>query len=133
VGSKTIGIAVSDELGIAAHPLLVWQRQGTVRDVAEIARLVAEYNAGDVVVGLPLDLQGRVGQRAKRVRVLITALGDQLDESVSIHEWDERFSTVAVEKVLIDGGVSRAGRKRVVDKQAAAFILQGWLDSRPRS
>jgi putative Holliday junction resolvase len=131
VGSKTIGIALSDALGVAAHPLSVWRRQGTARDVEEIARLVAEHEVSDLVIGLPLELSGAAGQRARRVRVLVEALQERLGDAVSVHEWDERFSTVAVERVLIDGGVSRAGRKKVVDKQAAAYILQGWLESRP--
>jgi putative Holliday junction resolvase len=129
VGSKTIGVALSDGLGLAAHPLLVIARQGTAADTERVAQLVLEHEVGEVVVGLPLDLDGNVGQRAKRVRVFTEALRERLGDEVSVHEWDERFSTVAVERVLIDGGVSRARRKKVVDKQAAAYILQGWLDA----
>jgi putative Holliday junction resolvase len=129
VGDKTIGVALSDELGLAAHPLVTLTRHGTQRDVAEIAQLVREHSAAAVVVGLPLELSGQVGARARRVRTLMDALRGAVDAGVAIHEWDERFSTVAVERVLIDADLSRRRRKAVIDKQAAAFILQGWLDS----
>lgn len=130
VGMKTIGIAVSDELRLAGHPLETLARKGTAADVEAISALVAAREVIDVVVGLPLDLAGREGPRAKRVRVLIDALRARLDPSgVTVHEWDERFSTVAVERVLLEANLSRARRKQVVDKQAAAFILQGWLDA----
>lgn len=129
VGSKTIGVAISDELRMSGHPVETIARAGTARDVDRVCALVAEREVGEVVVGLPLELSGRVGARARRVRVFIDALRSGLDESIPIHEWDERFSTVAVERALIDGNVSRAKRKAVVDKQAAAYILQGWLDA----
>jgi putative Holliday junction resolvase len=85
-----------------------------------------------VVVGLPLALDGSVGPRARRVRVLIDALRERLGGEVEVHEWDERFSTVAAERVLLDADLSRRRRKQVIDKQAAAYILQGWLDHRRR-
>lgn len=133
VGSKTIGVAVSDELGLAAHPVQVLRRQGTAADVAAVQRLVAERDVADVVVGLPLELSGAVGRRAVRVRIFIAALRESMGEQVPVHEWDERFSTAAVERVLIDADLSRRRRKEVVDKQAAAYILQGWLDARRRA
>lgn len=132
VGSKTIGVALIDGLGLAAHPLVVLQRQGTAKDVQRIAELAAEHEVTDVVVGLPLELSGAAGQRAKRVRVLVRALEVHWGGAMAVHEWDERFSTVAVERVLIDADLSRARRKKLIDKQAAAYILQGWLDARRR-
>lgn len=131
VGSKTIGVAVSDELGLAAHPRRTLARQGTKKDVEAVARIVQEEEADRVVVGLPLTLEGTLGPRAKRVMVLVEALRAGL--TVPVETWDERFSTIAVERVLLDADVSRARRKEVVDKQAAAFILQGWLDARRSS
>ena len=131
VGSKTIGIALSDALGVAAHPLEVWRREGREADVEHIRSLVAQHEVETVVVGLPLELSGQVGRRAQRVRVLIDALRAAFGEGgPTVVEWDERFSTAAVERVLIDADMSRGRRKQVVDKQAAAFILQGWLESR---
>jgi len=129
VGTKTIGVAVCDELAIAAHPVTTIARRGTDADVAQIVALAAEYAATVVVVGLPLELSGQVGRRARRVRILADALRDRFE----VHEWDERFSTVAAERVLIDAHVSRQRRKQVIDKQAAAYILQGWLDARGSS
>lgn len=128
VGSKTIGVALSDALGLAAHPLTVLARRGTDKDAEAVADLVAEHGVEAVVVGLPLSLEGEVGHRARRVRVLVDALRAALP--CEVHEWDERFSTAAVERVLIDADLSRRRRKQVVDKQAAAYILQGWLDAR---
>jgi putative Holliday junction resolvase len=124
---------MSDELGIAAHPLMVIQRSGTANDVAEIAGLVSEHGVGTIVVGLPLELSGKAGLRAKRVRTFIEAVQAGIESSVEIVEWDERFSTVAVERVLLDADLSRRRRKQVVDKQAAAYILQGWLDAQERA
>lgn len=133
VGSKTIGVAISDELGLAAHPVQVIARRGTVADVAKVSALIAEREISAVVVGLPLELSGAVGRRARRVRILIAALREALGAQVPVHEWDERFSTAAVERVLIDADLSRRRRKEVVDKQAAAYILQGWLDAERRA
>jgi putative Holliday junction resolvase len=129
VGMKTIGVAVTDELRVAAHPHHTLARKGTAADAAAIAELIASFEVIDLVVGLPLELSGRVGPRARRVQVLVEALRAALPATVRIHEWDERFSTVAVERVLLDANLSRARRKQVVDKQAAAFILQGWLEA----
>jgi len=131
VGTKTIGVAMSDALGIAAHPLVTLARAGTEKDVAAIAAMVREHEVEAIVVGLPLELSGNVGPRAKRVRVLVESLRRGLPE-LEVVEWDERFSTVAVEKVLIQADLSRRRRKEVIDKQAAAYILQGWLDGRRR-
>ena len=108
-------------------------RQGTTPDAARIAELAAAREVDTVVVGLPLEMSGAVGPRARRVRVLIAALRARLGAATPVHEWDERFSTVAVERVLIDANVSRSRRKLVIDKQAAAYILQGWLDRRRQS
>jgi putative Holliday junction resolvase len=126
VGSKTIGVAVSDELGLAAHPVVTLERRGTAGDVDQVGVLVEEYAAEALVVGLPLELSGDVGPRARRVRVLVEALRERF----TVHEWDERFSTVAAERVLLEADLSRRRRKQVIDKQAAAYILQGWLDAR---
>ncbi len=130
VGSKTIGVAISDELGIAANPITTVSRRGTAADATTIATLVADREVAAVVVGWPLELSGLVGPRARRVQVFIDALRAALPEQVAMHTWDERFSTVAVERVLLEADLSRRKRRQVVDRQAAAYILQGWLDAR---
>ncbi len=128
VGTKTIGIALSDEIRMIGHPLETLQRQGLSRDVSRLAALVSEHCVTEVVVGIPLLLSGQSGDRAKDARTLVSALCAEVMPLV-VHEWDERFSTAAVERVLIQGKVSRKRRKKVIDKQAAAYILQGWLDA----
>jgi putative Holliday junction resolvase len=129
VGTKTIGLAMTDEANIAAHPLAVLPRTGNSRDSARIAALVAEHGITDVIVGLPYELSGRIGHRARRVRELVAALRAALGEAVACHEQDERFTTAQAERVLIEADVSRAKRREVIDRQAAALILQAWLDA----
>jgi putative Holliday junction resolvase len=128
VGSKTIGVAVSDELGLCAHPVVTLRRQGTARDVAAVLALVQEREAETLVVGLPYDLEGKIGPRAERVLVFVAAL--RAAGAPPIETWDERFSTVAAERVLLEADLSRRRRKQVIDRAAAAVILQGWLDHR---
>jgi putative holliday junction resolvase len=133
VGSKTIGIAISDELGIAAHPRETLARAGTKADVAAVITRIADAGATAVVIGIPYELSGREGTRAKRVRVFLEALRAAVPAEVKLHEWDERFSTAEAERVLLSGDVSRQRRREVIDRQAAAVILQGWLDARRRT
>jgi putative Holliday junction resolvase len=125
---KTIGVAVSDELGYAAHARKTLARQGTRADVITVAGIVAAEGAVCVVVGLPLEMSGELGHRARRVMVLVDALTAAL--AVPVETWDERFSTVGAERALLEADLSRARRKQIIDAQAAAFILQGWLDAR---
>jgi len=132
VGSKTIGVAITDEAGIAAHPLRVIERAGTTIDVSTIQTLVVENAITDVVVGMPFELSGKVGHRARRVQELITALTSALGPELKFHEQDERFTTAEAQRVLIDADLSRAKRKSVIDQQAAALILQAWLDLHQR-
>ena len=124
VGSKRIGVAISDELGLCAHPLRVLDRQGTARDVATIAALAGKHEAGRVVVGIPTDPEGNEGHRASRVRVLLDALRAA---GLDVDECDEQYSTVEAEEVLLRADLSRARRKQVIDRAAAAVILDRWL------
>ncbi len=133
VGSKTIGVAITDEVGIAAHPLRVIARKGTDTDVSTIQTLVAEHDIRQIVIGMPYELSGKVGHRAKRVQQFANALQEKLGGGVELHEQDERFTTAEAERVLLDADLSRQKRKQVIDQQAAALILQAWLDAhRPR-
>lgn len=129
VGSKTIGVALTDEVGIAAHPLTVLERVGNSGDAAKIAALVAQHGVSDVVVGMPYELSGKIGHRARRVRTFVDALRVALPD-ITLHEQDERFTTAEAERVLLEADVSRARRKEVIDQQAAALILQTWLATR---
>ena len=128
VGSKTIGVAVTDEAGIAAHPVKVIGRAGVAADVSAIQTLVAELDIGAIVVGMPYELSGRLGHRGKRVQEFANALRAALPAAVELHEQDERFTTAEATRVLLDADLSRAKRKAVIDQQAAALILQAWLD-----
>jgi putative Holliday junction resolvase len=132
VGSKTIGVALTDEAEIAAHPLTVLQRVGNSGDTLAIVALCTEHAVTDVVVGMPYELSGRIGPRAKRVQDLIAVLRAQLPTALVLHEQDERFTTAEAQRVLIAADVSRQKRKEVIDQQAAALILQGWLDAHRR-
>lgn len=131
VGSKTIGIAVADPTGTIASARVTLGRRGHAADAAAIAAMAREESAGAVVVGLPLELDGTVGHRARLVQNFVAALEPALKD-IPVHTWDERFSTAAAERTLLEADVSRARRKRSVDALAAQFILQGWLDARAR-
>ena len=128
VGSKTIGVALTDEANIAAHPHGVVDRAGNLRDAAAVAALVAQNGVTDVVVGMPYELSGKVGHRGRQVQQFMKALAAAI-ATVKIHEQDERFTTAEATRVLIEADVSRSKRKDVIDQQAAALILQTWLDA----
>jgi putative Holliday junction resolvase len=125
VGSKTIGVAVTDELGVAAHAVTTLERKGTAADVEQVRALASEYGTDRLVVGIPYEPDGSEGNRAKRVRVFIAALAQA---GFAIDEQDESFSTVEAEDVLIRADLSRKKRKKVIDRLAAQVILQGWLE-----
>ena len=133
VGQRTIGVAITDEAGIAAHPERVIARHGVGADVSQILTIVGTHDITDVVVGLPFELSGKVGHRARRVRAFTQALRAALPDAVKLHEQDERFTTAEAERVLIEADMSRQRRKQVIDQQAAALILQAWLDAARRS
>ena len=126
-GEKTIGVAVCDEEQVVATPLRTLPRRGGKRDVEAVAQVLAETGARGVVLGLPLELSGREGDAARRVRALGTQLDKGLD-GVNVVYWDERFSTVEAERVLLEADMSRKKRKKVVNHVAACLILQGYLD-----
>jgi putative Holliday junction resolvase len=129
VGSRTIGVAVSDELGLAAHGVTTLMRRGTVKDVGQVQELVRRYQAERVVVGMPYEIDGTMGRRAERVRVFFDAL---VAAGMAVDEHDERFSTAEAEEVLLQANVSRARRKDFIDMMAAQVILQRWLDARAK-
>mgnify|MGYP000042873416 FL=1 len=129
LGSKRIGVAVSDSDGVLALPYETVQRSGDrERDHRRIAELVAETEAGIVVVGLPLSLDGGVGQMARRYTAEARRLRGTLD--VPVETYDERLTTVTAERALLETGLSGRSRRKVVDKMAASVMLQSWLDGR---
>ncbi len=130
VGSRRIGLALSDPLGLTAQPWDVQETSPQDPDAAPraIAALAERLDVGRVVAGLPLDRQGEVGRQARAVLDFLERLEAHL--SVPVETWDERFSTAAAERALLEGGVRRARRRQVRDKVAASLILQSWLDAR---
>ncbi len=135
VGSKTIGVAVADPTGTIASARSVLARKGHVVDAAAIAELARSEAADAVVIGLPLELDGSQGHRARLVLRFVAALRavlKDLPSPVTLYTWDERFSTAAAERTLLEADISRARRKQAVDAMAAQFILQGWLEARRR-
>ena len=128
VGSKTIGVAVSDELNITAQGVTTIKRKRLDEDVIRVLKLIDERNIGAVVVGLPKNMNGSIGPSARMVLSFIEELEKRTETPVIT--WDERLSTVAAEKALLEADVSRKVRKKVIDTVAAIIILQGYLDSR---
>ncbi len=129
VGEKTIGMALSDELGLTAQPYQTLKRKGEAQDLRAIGAILEERGVATVVVGLPKNMDGSIGRQARRVAAFAEKIEAAFD--VPVVFWDERLSTAAVERVLIQADVSRAKRKTHVDKLAASVILQGYLDSNP--
>ena len=127
VGSKTIGVAVSDELKIIAQGVTTLKRKGLRLDIKDLLRMIEDLKVEKVVVGLPKNMNGSLGPSAKMVLSLVEELKKFVD--LPIITWDERLSTVAARKVLLEADVSRKKRKQVIDKVAALLILQGYLDS----
>jgi putative Holliday junction resolvase len=126
VGTKTLGIAVSDRSLSIATPLETWKRTRFTADAEHLREIIAERNVGGLVIGLPLSMDGTEGPRCQSVRQFAANLLEQID--IDLAFWDERLSTVAVERTLIEADVSRRRRAEVIDKLAAAYILQGALD-----
>jgi putative Holliday junction resolvase len=127
VGDRTIGVALSDETGTVAQGLQVLRRSGPA-DVARVVELAREHGAAEIVVGLPRTLTGAVGPQAEKVLAFVAALREA--SPVPVATWDERLSTRVAERVLIEADLRRERRKEVIDRVAAAVILQGYLDAR---
>ncbi|MFZ5469935.1 MAG: Holliday junction resolvase RuvX [Myxococcota bacterium] len=128
VGSKTIGVAVSDPLGITAQAVTTLRRKNLAADLKALRELAAEREVAQLVVGLPLNMDGSEGDRAVESRKLGEALA--ASSGLPVNYWDERLTTVAAERVLLEADVSRKKRRQVIDQLAASLILQGWLDAR---
>ncbi|WP_019173410.1 Holliday junction resolvase RuvX [Pseudaminobacter salicylatoxidans] len=126
LGDKTIGVAVSDRSLSFAHPRPVIIRKKFTLDAASLLDLLGQENTGAVVIGLPVNMDGSEGPRAQASRAFVRNIARLTDLPFAF--WDERLSTVAAERNLIEMDMSRAKRKTKIDSAAAAFILQGVLD-----
>ncbi len=128
VGDKTIGVALSDLLGWTAQGLETIRRIGIKKDLQRLEEIIKEYEVNKIVVGLPKNMNGTIGPQGEKVLEFNERLGKRFN-NIEIVPWDERLSTVAAERSLIEADVSRKKRKEVIDKIAAVYILQGYLDS----
>lgn len=124
-GTKTIGLALSDTTLIIATPMEIIRRKRFKDDVARLREIVEEQNVGGFVIGWPVNMDGSEGPRCQSVRAFSENLAKEFDLPQTL--WDERLSTSAVERTLLEADSSRAKRKDVIDKMAAAYILQGAL------
>jgi putative Holliday junction resolvase len=126
LGAKTIGLAISDVERRLASPLKTLPRGAFARDADALIAIFADFDIAGIVLGLPLDLDGRESPRAQSTRSFAHNLSKRTVLPITF--WDERFSTAVVTRELIAHDVSRARRAQVIDKMAAAYILQGALD-----
>lgn len=136
VGNKTVGVAVSDPLGVIATGVTTIERVGIRKDTGKILDYIREYGCETVVMGLPLSLDGSDSVQTQNVREFRRMLENKLKSSGPLSkvkvEWqDERYSTVEAEEVLIEANMSREDRKKIIDRQAAIVILQRYLDRMP--
>lgn len=131
-GEKRIGVAVSDPLGFIAQGVAVIGKGETFEnDIRELKKIIKKYPGVDeIVVGLPKTMAGEIGSQAEKVLAFVDALKKEF--KLNIITWDERLTTVEAERFLIEAGVSREKRKKVIDKSAAANILQGYLDRKKK-
>ncbi|MDO4764965.1 MAG: Holliday junction resolvase RuvX [Eubacteriales bacterium] len=129
-GSKTIGIAVSDPFGWTAQGVEIIRRKeedDLANSFVRIKQLIQEYSVEKIVVGLPKNMNNTLGERVEKTLEFVEKLEKEI--TLPIITWDERLSTVGAERVLLEADLSRAKRKKVIDKMAAAYFLQGYLDA----
>jgi putative Holliday junction resolvase len=128
VGDKTIGVAASDLLLLTAQGIEVIRRTSLARDLIRLGEIINEYEVGTIIIGLPKNMNGSIGPRGESMQEFANQVAESFPK-MKVHLWDERLSTVGAQRALIAADVSRAKRKKVIDKMAAVFILQGYLDS----
>ena len=129
VGSKTIGLAVSDPLGLTAQGLPTIRRQNKRQDFGELEKVVRQYQVAEFVVGLPLRMSGAEGIQADKMRRFAQELEQRFQ--LPVHFWDERLTSAQANRLLRETEMSIKRRAQVVDQLAAVLILQSWIDSRP--
>ena len=128
IGDKTIGVAVSDLMGITAQGVKTIRRVGKKKDIEELKAIIKERQVNKIVSGLPKNMNGTLGPQGEKVLKFCELIKEET--GLEIEFWDERLSTVAAERSLIEADVRRDKRKKVIDMLAAVIILQGYLDSK---
>lgn len=127
VGDKTIGVAVSDPLGLTAQGITTINRKNENSDLQELNKICVDYNVETIICGLPKNMNGTVGEQGEKVLQFCEILKSKID--IPIKMWDERLTTAAAHRAMLEANLSRSKRKKIVDKMAATYILQGYLDS----
>ena len=131
-GDRTIGVAVSDLLGLTAQGVETIRRTTLEKDIVRLQELMSQYETKTLIMGYPKNMNGTEGPRCEFVKELAEEIR-KAEPETEIVFWDERLSTVAASRSLLEADISRKKRKKVIDKMAAVFILQGWLDSKSLS
>ena len=126
VGSKTIGVAISDPLGWTAQGIDTIRRKNKEQDIELVHKICKDYGVETIVIGLPKNMNGTIGESGERVLALAELIKEKTN--LPIEMWDERLTTVAAHRAMLEADMSRAKRKKIVDKMAATYILQGYLD-----
>lgn len=130
VGDKTIGIAISDLMGLTAQGIETIRRTNLKADYARLKVLIDEKEVDKIIVGLPKNMNGTIGPQGEKVLSFVEGLKNRFSKEIVL--WDERLTTVAAERALIQADMRREKRKTVIDMVAATYILQGYLDSQGR-
>lgn len=126
VGQKTIGVAICDPLGFTAQGITTIRRKKKDEDIEEVKKICNEYGVETIVVGLPKNMNGSIGFAGEKIMGFTELLKEKVD--IKIELWDERLTTVAAHRAMLEADLSRGKRKKIVDKIAATYILQGYLD-----
>ncbi|NMB28035.1 MAG: Holliday junction resolvase RuvX [Tissierellia bacterium] len=126
VGDRTIGVAISDPLLLTAQGLKTIKRTGDKKDMGEIEHIIRKYNITKIIVGFPKNMNNTIGPQGEKVLNFVDKLKGRFNIEVILE--DERLTTIAAERTLIEGDMSRKNRKKVIDKVAATYILQTYLD-----
>ncbi len=126
IGQKTIGVAISDPLGFTAQGITTIRRKKKEEDINEVVNLCKEYSVETIVVGLPKNMNGSIGFAGEKIMEFTELLKDSVECKIEL--WDERLTTVAAHRAMLEADLSRGKRKKIVDKIAATYILQGYLD-----
>ena len=126
LGQKTIGVAISDPLGFTAQGLTTIRRSNKEKDIEDLRKICEGYKVETIVIGLPKNMNGTIGPSGE----LAMAFGKLIEDEfkIEVKFWDERLTTVAAHKAMLEADLSRSKRKKIVDKVASTYILQGYLD-----
>lgn len=126
LGQKTIGVAISDPLGFTAQGLTTIRRGSKEKDIEDLKKICDDYKVETIVIGLPKNMNGTIGPSGEIAMAFGKLIEEQLE--IEVKFWDERLTTVAAHKAMLEADLSRSKRKKIVDKVASTYILQGYLD-----